>query len=285
MTILVTGGTGNVGLPLLDALSHRDDVRALVHTDTAAETVEKHGAVAVRGDLTDPASLPAAFDGVDTLFLLSPFFEGHQALEHNALDAAQEASVRRVVKFAYAGLDWPIALTSGHREIRDRLAGSSFDVTLLLSDIFATNLLGQADLIAGGQLVLPGRAARIAYTDPADVGAVAAHLVSTEEPVPATVVVTGPELLSNERAAEIAGTAYGSTALYVEAPATTWAQSLADAGWPLWIANAVAEMHTTVADRGPLPVTDSTERYLGRPAHSLTDFFARVTASKPAASS
>lgn len=284
MTILVTGGTGNVGLPLLDALSHRDDVRALVHTDANAGTVEEHGAAAVRGDLADPASLTAAFAGVDTLFLLSPFFEGHQALEHNALDAAQQASVRRVVKFAY-GLDWPIALTAGHREVRDRLAGSSFEVTLLLSDIFATNLLGQADLIAGGQHILPGRAAKIAYTDPADVGAVAAHLLTTEAPVPGTVVVTGPELLGNDRVAEIAGAAYGATALYVEAPPKVWAQSLADAGWPLWIASAVAEMHTTVADRGPLPVTDTTQRYLGRPAHSLTEFFARVTATAPAATS
>lgn len=98
-------------------------------------------------------------------------------------------------------------------------------------------------------------------------------------------MVTGPELLGNDRVAEIAGSAYGATALYVEAPPKVWAQSLADAGWPLWIASAVAEMHTTVADRGPLPVTDTTQRYLGHAAHSLTEFFARVTATAPAATS
>ena len=276
MTILVTGATGNVGLPLLDALAYRDDVRALVVDDANAAIAQAHGAIPVRADLSDPASLPAAFEEVDTLFLLSPFFEGHQALEHHALDAAESAAVRRVVKLAYSGLDWPIELTAGHREIRDRLAVSPFDVTLLLSDIYASNLLAQADSIAAGQLVLPGAEARIAYTDPADVGEVAAQLLTVDKPFGGTVVVSGPELLSNQQAAAVVGAAFNTDTVYIEAPADLWAQRLADAGWPRWISEAVAEMHTTVADNGPLPVGDATMRYLGRPARPLAEFLGRV---------
>lgn len=276
MTILVTGSTGTIGIPLLEALQERDDVRALIRSDADRAQAEQYGATAVIGDLLDPASLHSAFDGVDRLFLLSPFVEGQAALEHAALDAAEKAAVPCIVKLAYAGVEWPIALTAAHREIETRLASSSAHVTLLHADVFAANLLGQATLVQGGQLVLPGAAARIAYVDPADVAAVAAHLLTVDEPVQGTVVVTGPDLLSNDQVATLFGQVVGTDAVYVEATPEPWASSLVEAGWPAFAANAVAEMHTTIADKGPIPVSDATQRLLGRPARPLPDFLTRA---------
>lgn len=275
MTILITGGTGNVGLPLLDSLAGRPDIRALAHTPSAVEAIESRGIQAVRGDLADPASLAEAFEGVDRLFLLTPFVAGQELLEHHALDAAQAAGVAHVVKFAYAGLDWPIAITAAHRQIRDRLQGAPFAVTLLLADVFAANLLGQGDLLRGGQLVLPGPGAQIAYVDPTDVAQVAAALLIADQPPTGRVVVTGPELLSNQQAAALGGQAFtGSPATYVAVEAEPFAASLTAGGWPPAAAAAVAEMHTTIAEQGPLPVTDATRTYLHREATPLAAFLA-----------
>ena len=280
MSTLITGGTGNVGLPLLEALGGRSGVRALALTDDDAVKIRERDVEPVRGSLADPGSLPAAFAGVDRLFLLTPFVEGQEQLEHAALDAAEKSGVEHVVKFAYAGLDWPIDLTAGHRRIRDRLDDAPYAVTLLLADVFATNLLGQADLLRDGTLVLPGPEARIAYVDPLDVGQVAAALLTSTDPGTGRVVVTGPELLSNELTADIAGRAYtGSPAAYVAAGAQPFAESLISGGWPPFVAHAVAEMHTTIAEQGPLPVSDTTPTLLGRPATSLSAFFTRVLPS------
>lgn len=275
MTILITGSTGNVGLPLLDALAGRPDVRALAHTPAAVEAIESRGIRAVPGDLANPASLAEAFEDVNRLFLLTPFVADQELLEHNALDAAQAAGVAHVVKFAYAGLDWPIAITAAHRQIRDRLQDAPFAVTLLLADVFAANLLGQSDLLRGGQLVLPGPDAQIAYVDPTDVAQVAAALLTADQPPNGRVVVTGPELLTNQQAAAQGGHAFtGSPAQYVPVEPQPFAASLIAGGWPAAAAEAVAEMHTTIAEQGPMPVTDTTRTYLNREATPLATFLA-----------
>ncbi|MEJ5274682.1 MAG: NAD-dependent epimerase/dehydratase family protein [Thermogemmata sp.] len=65
-TALVTGATGFVGSHVVEGLCQRgDNVRALVRPGTEARFLEQWGATVVRGDLTDPASLPAALEGVD----------------------------------------------------------------------------------------------------------------------------------------------------------------------------------------------------------------------------
>ncbi len=277
MTTLITGGTGTVGLPLLDALSGRTGVRALAYTADDVERIRERDVEPVAGSLAEPDSLAAAFAGVERLFLLTPFVQGQEQLEHAALDAAEKAGVQHVVKFGYAGLDWPIAITTAHRQIRDRLAGMPFETTLLLADVFATNLLGQADLLRAGRLVLPGPQARIAYVDPADVGQVAAALLTSTTPTTGRMSVTGPEQLTNERTAEIAGRAYsGAPATYEAADPQPFAESLVAGGWPPFVAHAVAEMHHTISERGPLPLSDATRVHLDREPTPLTRFFTRV---------
>jgi NAD(P)H dehydrogenase (quinone) len=275
MSTLIIGGTGTIGRPLLSALAGRADTTALVNTDTDAAIAAEHGAAVLRGDLSDPSSLESAFAGVERLFLLTPFVEGQAALEHAALDAAERAGVAHIVKFAYAGIDWPIAITAAHREIRTRLDTGSTPYTLLLADVFAANLLAQADLLAAGQLVLPARNARIAYVDPTDVGEVAASILTAEQPTTGTVVVTGPQLLGNDDVAAIASRVLGRDVTYIEVEASPWSASLQVAGWPGFIADAVAEMHTTIAEAGPLPVSDTTQRVLGRPGRTLEQFLSR----------
>ena len=174
-------------------------------------------------------------------------------------------------------MDWAIAITAAHRRIRDRLARGSVATTLLLADVFATNLLGQADLLRSGQLVLPGPDARIAYVDPVDVGHVAASLLTSATPPLGRVVVTGPALLGNAEVADIAGRAFrGAPAEYVPVDPQPFTDSLVQAGWPAFAAGAVAEMHTTIAVDGPIPVSDTVRTHLGRDATSLSGFLGRV---------
>ena len=102
---LLTGGTGYVGGRLLRRLE-RDgvSVRCLCRNPEALYWRAAPGIEVVRGDLLQPASLVAAFSGVDTAFYLvhsmnsGPEFEAqeHQAAANFAA-AAREARVRRIV--------------------------------------------------------------------------------------------------------------------------------------------------------------------------------------------
>ena len=72
----VTGGSGFVGRELIRALREKGvAVQALARSDAAAATVEKLGATAVRGDLSERAALARGVAGCDTVFHAAAYVE------------------------------------------------------------------------------------------------------------------------------------------------------------------------------------------------------------------
>ena len=64
------------------------------------------GVTWVGGDLARPETLPEAFEGTRTLFLLTHYLEDMVELQHNAIVAARVAGVSHVVKVsAFAASD------------------------------------------------------------------------------------------------------------------------------------------------------------------------------------
>jgi len=262
--ILITGATGTIGRHLVELLAHRGDVRALVRGDAELPP----GVEPVHGDLARPETLPPALAGTERLFLLTPFGEGHERLEHNALDAAQAAGVARVVKLSVAMAPWPIALAAGHREIEERLAAAPFAATVVRAESFSSNLLAQAP----DQLVFPAREGRYGYVDPADVAAVAAAALTAEVAPRGTLTVTGPEHVTHPQVADRLGAAY------LEVPGPAWAASAREAGVPAFVAAALAELFEAMAVRGPIPLTDTVERLTGRAPTRVEEVVARSRA-------
>jgi uncharacterized protein YbjT (DUF2867 family) len=75
--ILVTGGNGFVGGHIVHALREADrPVRCLVRNRGKAEKLESWGCELVEGDMTDPASLSRAVDGVDVVVHLVAIRQG-----------------------------------------------------------------------------------------------------------------------------------------------------------------------------------------------------------------
>jgi len=71
-TILITGANGFLGAWLAKALVARgDEVRCLVRAGSDASALAGVAAKIVAGDVTDPSSLPAALEGVHTVFHLA----------------------------------------------------------------------------------------------------------------------------------------------------------------------------------------------------------------------
>ena len=114
MTVLVTGGTGFIGPHVVHALRARElDVRALVRKPDRATRLTAWGVELAPGDVTDPASLRAAFEGVDTVVHLVAIIRGkpqdfERVMSHgtrNVVGAAQEAGARRFVLASALGLD------------------------------------------------------------------------------------------------------------------------------------------------------------------------------------
>jgi uncharacterized protein YbjT (DUF2867 family) len=114
MTVLVTGGTGFIGPHVVHALRTRDTaVRALVRNPGRATRLAAWGVELATGDVTDPVSLRAACEGVDTVVHLVAIIRGRPADfervmsqgTRNVVAAAQDAGARRFVLASALGLD------------------------------------------------------------------------------------------------------------------------------------------------------------------------------------
>ncbi|MGQ0837204.1 NAD-dependent epimerase/dehydratase family protein [Actinokineospora sp.] len=106
--VFVTGGSGFVGGRLIARLvADGHTVRALARSDTAAARVGALGAVAVRGDMDDVASLRTAAQGSDLAFHCAArttrggsraaFWADNVDGTANVVRATREAGVRRLV--------------------------------------------------------------------------------------------------------------------------------------------------------------------------------------------
>ena len=103
---LVTGATGYIGGHLAAQLVERgENVRAMARTPEKLDDAPWRDEVeVVRGDLSDPESLVAAFDGVDVVYYLvhsmgssKDFVSEEERSAHNVAAAAEKAGVRRIV--------------------------------------------------------------------------------------------------------------------------------------------------------------------------------------------
>jgi uncharacterized protein YbjT (DUF2867 family) len=112
--ILVTGGTGFVGPPVVHALRERDlPVRALVRRpgSNEATTLAAWGAELVQGDMADAESLGRAVEGAEVVVHLVAIRQGaaeefQRVMETGTRDligAAREAGVRRFVLMSALG--------------------------------------------------------------------------------------------------------------------------------------------------------------------------------------
>lgn len=274
-TILITGATGTVSGEVARALA-ADGVpfRALVRDRSRADGLP--GAELVVGDYTDPDSLAAAFEGVDRLFLVAPLTPRLAELEGHAVDAAEQAGVRHVVKLSTAGVtqgdggprQYPL-----HRGSEEHLERSGLAYTHLRPGPFFQNTLNFAPSIAA-EGVFRGAwgEGTLGYVDVRDVAQVAARVLTGDGHEGQAYELTGPEPLAPADIARELSAATGREVRYVDVPPEGVRQAMASRGMPEWLAGAMAEVQEHTRHGGAGRVTDDVARITGRPPRSYADF-------------
>ena len=171
--ILVTGVSGSLGSLILAGLSGLDDVKAVAGTRSG------DGAAARRVDFDDPASLPAAFDGVDVLLVVSAGYAEDDVVlaRHGAVaDAAAAAGVRHLIYTSLAASGESMTIAVPHRWSEDRFAAGPFTTTMLRNGLYTEvpvglAAAGVAQAAATGEFAAPfgqGRLSVVAKQDLAD---------------------------------------------------------------------------------------------------------------------
>ncbi|MCC3762032.1 NAD(P)H-binding protein [Glycomyces sp. TRM65418] len=215
MPILVTGATGNVGRHLvgqLAAAGHR--VRALTRDPDAAAFPD--GVEAVGGDLADPSSLKAAFDGATAVHLLSshqpanePPGAGEVALAHagELLAMAEQAGVRRV----------SVLWTGAQGPVEEAAKQSGLEWTIVQPGNFMANArLWAEDVRTEGVVREPFAQVAHYVVHEADIAAVAAAALTGEGHAGKEYTLVGPEGLTVPQQVAILSQAVGREIRYEE---------------------------------------------------------------------
>jgi uncharacterized protein YbjT (DUF2867 family) len=270
--ILVTGATGHVGGELVRRLATAGvPVRAM--TRRPAEARFPAGVEAVYGDAADPASLAAAFAGVDGCFLMSAQAVGTAPgpIHDPALaEAAARAGVHRVVKLSVldggAGAD-PIADWHRTAEAAVTDPARGFAWTLLRPGRFMSNALQWAgQLRAGDEVAIPFADRPAASIDPADIAELAARALTAtgDEHAGAAYELSGPQSLTPAEELAILGETLGRDLRLRPVPDEAARAGMARYGFPPEVVDAIMR-RTLDSDRGA-EVLPTVEKVLGRPA-------------------
>lgn len=265
MTILVTGATANIGRKVVDELLARgvSDIRALTVDPEKARLPA--GVEAVRGYLRRPETLPAAFAGVDRMYLAS-IQEG--ADEVVAL--ARAAGVRHIVDLSGEPDSWWGSITTA-------VEASGIDWTHLWPGDFMENTrIWARQIRENAEVREPDPAAGSTPIAMDDIAAVAAAALTGDGHIGKAYALTGPEKLSRAQlVAEIAA-ALGREIAFVPATREETIRALSPTMGdtaPWYVDNVL-----TGLDELTLPPNRVAEEILGRPATTFRQWAARYAA-------
>jgi uncharacterized protein YbjT (DUF2867 family) len=283
--ILVTGATGSAGTEIVRQLAEAGlGVRALVRDPAKATRLLDPRAEVAVGDLADPASLKAAFAGVEKAVVISNGADLDR-LEGNAFEAAKRAGASHIVKLSGRGVDWPVVRDTvtarWHAESERRLKALGPAWTILRPGFFASNVFA-FDVMGKGGFFLPAGEGKEAVIDPIDIAAVTVKALNEPGHAGKTYELTGPELLSFRDLVDKLAAFTGASLAYVDVPDAAALEGMLSAGMPPRQAEAALTYFAEVK-AGKMVVQPTVAEVLGRPARSFDDWLRANAAALGAA--
>jgi uncharacterized protein YbjT (DUF2867 family) len=269
--IVITGATGNVGRPLVQALAAAGEEVTAVSRRAAEVTggVRHH-----RADLTEPESLKPALDGAEAVFLLTgaEFLAGGNL--NDVMKMVRAAGVERVVLLSSQGVG-----TKRHpSDHEDAVTRSGLDWTVLRPGNFNSNAFQWATAVRAQRVVeAPFGDVALPAIDPDDIAEVAA--VALREPGHAgqTYTLTGPKPVSPRDQATAIGDALDEPVRFVELTRTE-ARDRMVRFMPAPVVDATLDVLGTPSAEEQ-KVNPDVEKVLGRPARPFADWATRNAAA------
>ena len=275
--ILVIGGHSKIGSALVDDLvAWGELVRAMVRSGERADSFPA-GVETVLGDLADRASLDAAMEGADKLFLLCGPTQDEVEFNQNAIDAAAAAGLGLVVRSSILGADpnSPATFVRDHGISDAALRDSGLPHAIVRPNMFMENVPENyvASIDENGNFYANAGQARLSMVDTRDVAAVAVALLTESGHQEGIYDVTGPEAMSYQDVAGKLSSRLGRQINFVDVPDDAVRQTLLGFGIDEWMAGGLVDLFQEYKRAGTdgyaAAVTDTVQRVTGRAPRSL----------------
>jgi uncharacterized protein YbjT (DUF2867 family) len=273
--ILVTGA-GVTGGEVLRRLAASDlAARALVRDLEHAEPFRKIGVELTEGDFAQLDSWKRALDGVTKVFSITPAHRDAEKWNAIFLEAAKDAGVELVVRLSGTSVS-PSSAAEFHRQMGlcdEVLTASGLDYTILQPNVFYQNMMIMARPIREqGVFRSAVGGARISMIDVRDIADVAIKVLTEDDHIGKTYVLTGPQSLTYFDVARLLSEAVGKTIRYEALNEDDAIKSLINLGVPEPVARSRVEVHRSFSNGAFTPVTNDVQMLLGQSPRPFTDF-------------
>jgi len=285
-TFLVTGAGGHLGRRVVELLLEAKAGKVIAATRDPAKLADlaAKGAELRRADFDDPASLDAAFKGVERLLIISTDSVVEPGKRLRQQKAAVAAAARaRVGHVIYTSMPNPepgslIPFAPDHYETEQALAKSGLPHTILRVSWYAENLLRSLpSILSSGKwrsAAGEGRVANIARDDVAR--SAAAALIKAPG---GRFDLTGPELLTTRQIAAIIADVFGKKVEVVPVSDEQLLAGMIAAGVPKVFAELGAAFDANTRAGKIDLVSDAVAKLTGKPPVPLRDVLAANTSA------
>jgi uncharacterized protein YbjT (DUF2867 family) len=268
--IAVTGCTGAVGGRVARLLADHDARQRLVLRDVArAPQVAADHEIAETPGYHDPEAMRRAFEGADTVFLVSARESADRLEQHfTAVDAAVAAGVGRLVYLSFLGAspNATFTLARQHWATEEHIRASRLRHTFLR----ASNYLDFVPFLAGdGSIRGPAGGGRVASVSRDDLAEAAVAVLLGDSHDGETYDITGPEAFTMAEAAQALSDVTGADIEYVEETIDEAYESRAHYGAPDFEVEGWVTSYLAIAAGEMDVVSGAVEHLTGHPPEGL----------------
>ncbi len=265
MKILVTGATGTVGRQIVEQLVESGhQVRALTRNPAKANLPA--GVEIVAGDLTDPASLAPALEGVTGLHLIKFGGDDYADLEtgREIIALAEKAGVQRLT----------VLMGGTKGRLEEAVESSSLAWTFLQPVEFMANVLEWAPSIRNdGAVSLPFGDRKSAIVHEADIASVAVAALTNDGHSGKTYTITGGEVLTPRQMVQMIGATLGQEIGFNELTETEAKVQWQAAGIPSHVIDFLLWVYGNTPPMG-YTVVPTVEQVTGHPPRTFAQWAA-----------
>jgi uncharacterized protein YbjT (DUF2867 family) len=215
MTYLITGATGEVGSRVVRQLLERGiRPRVLARGAEKARSLFGDRVDIYVGDLGEPASIRAAIQGTNTVYLVNVGSEIPQRDKAVAM-ISRESRVRKIVKLSSLDVEQGLAIGLWHEKGEAAIREVGIPFTFVRPTGFMSNFLAWAHSIRTEGVVRSSTAdGRRPFIHSEDTASVSVAALLEDEYTGQALPITGPESLTFGEATHIIGKAMGKRLSY-----------------------------------------------------------------------
>jgi NAD(P)H dehydrogenase (quinone) len=280
--ITVTAATGHFGRLVIDELLERGlpagEIVAAVRNPEKAADLADRGVQVREADYERPETLATAFKDADRILFISSSDVARQAEQHaTVVQAATDAGASALIYTSYLNVDTSgIVMAEPHARTEDLIRQSGIPFAILRNGSYIENYTDNIAMWLEYRTIIGSAGdGKISGATRADLAAAAA-------------VVAAGELIAN-RVYELGGTPFTMSDLaaettlqtaieviYTDMPAPEYATTLAGAGLPQFVADAIADNNAGAARGGWHTDSQDLQQLLGRPSIPISEAIAEA---------